>query len=37
MGPGQYAFKDYAKLGSVLAIITWLVATLVTPMFWPLL
>jgi di/tricarboxylate transporter len=37
MGPGQYEFKDYVRLGGVLAIITWVIATLVTPMFWPML
>jgi di/tricarboxylate transporter len=37
MGPGQYEFKDYVRLGSVLAVITWVIAMLVTPMFWPML
>lgn len=37
MGPGQYAFKHYLLLGGVLAILTWLVTTLVAPMFWPML
>jgi di/tricarboxylate transporter len=36
MGPGQYQFRHYLLTGSVLAIITWLGATLVTPLVWPL-
>ena len=36
MGPGKYRFKHYLVIGSVLALLTWLVATLLTPVFWPL-
>lgn len=34
MGPGRYRFKDYLSIGSGMAIIAWLLATLVTPMIW---
>jgi len=34
-GPGGYRFGDYLKLGSVLALITWLLGTLITPLVWP--
>jgi di/tricarboxylate transporter len=36
MGSGAYKFKDYARIGGVLALITWVVAVLVTPLIWPL-
>ncbi len=35
MGPGRYEFKHYLQVGGVMAILTWLVATLVTPWIWP--
>ena len=35
MGPGRYQFKHYIQVGGVLALLTWLVATLVTPIVWP--
>lgn len=35
MSPGRYEFKDYLQVGGVMAILTWLVATVVTPRFWP--
>lgn len=31
MGPGQYEFKHYLTIGGVLAVITWVVTTLMTP------
>jgi len=34
MGPGRYRFRDYLSIGSGMAIIAWLLATLVTPMIW---
>jgi di/tricarboxylate transporter len=34
MGPGRYRFKDYLSIGSGMAIIAWLLATIVTPMIW---
>jgi di/tricarboxylate transporter len=34
MGPGRYRFKHYLSIGSGMAIIAWLLATLVTPMIW---
>jgi di/tricarboxylate transporter len=35
MGPGQYRFKHYLKIGGAMAILTWLVATWLTPLVWP--
>ena len=35
MGPGRYEFKHYLQVGGVMAILTWLVATIVTPWVWP--
>jgi di/tricarboxylate transporter len=35
MGPGRYRFKHYFKIGSVMAILTWLIATWLTPWVWP--
>ena len=34
MGPGRYRFKHYLSIGSGMAIIAWLLATVVTPMIW---
>ncbi len=34
MGPGRYRFKDYLSIGSGMAVIAWLIATLVTPLIW---
>jgi len=34
-GPGCYRFIDYLKSGSVLALITWLLGMLITPLVWP--
>ncbi len=36
MGPGRYRFRDYVVLGLPFALLTWLVTTLVLPLFWPL-
>jgi len=36
MGPGRYQFKHYLQIGSVMAFLTWLIATLLTPLVWPL-
>ncbi len=35
MGPGRYRFRHYLAVGSGLALITWLTATILTPMFRP--
>ena len=35
-GPGGYRFSDYVRLGVPLSLIVWLVASLVTPVVWPL-
>ena len=35
MGPGRYEFKHYLQVGGVMALLTWLVASLVTPRVWP--
>jgi di/tricarboxylate transporter len=34
MGPGRYRFKDYLFIGSGMAVIAWLLTTLVTPLIW---
>ncbi len=36
MGPGRYRFRDYTLLGAPFAVLTWLVTSLVLPMYWPL-
>lgn len=36
MGPGRYRFRDYARLGLPLAILTALTALAVIPRVWPL-
>jgi di/tricarboxylate transporter len=36
MGPGQYQFRHYLLVGSALAVFTWIGATLLTPVIWPL-
>ena len=35
MGPGRYQFKHYLKVGGLFAFLTWLIASLLTPMVWP--
>jgi di/tricarboxylate transporter len=35
MGPGRYLFKHYLQIGAGFAVLTWLVATLLTPVVWP--
>jgi di/tricarboxylate transporter len=35
LGPGGYRFRHYLQLGSVLALLTWLLGTLITPLVWP--
>ena len=35
MGPGRYQFKHYLRIGGVMALLTWMIATLVTPLVWP--
>ena len=34
-GPGQYRFKDFARVGAPLHLIFWAVGTLLIPWFWP--
>jgi di/tricarboxylate transporter len=34
MNPGHYRFKHYLQFGIVLVLITWLVATFLTPLIW---
>jgi len=35
MGPGRYRFRHYLQVGGVLAVLTWLLATWITPRVWP--
>lgn len=35
MAPGRYQFKHYLRIGGVLALLTWLLATFITPLVWP--
>lgn len=34
-GPGRYSFGDFAKFGTPLNIITWILVTILIPVFWP--
>lgn len=34
MGPGHYRFADFVRAGLPLTLLTWLVFTLVAPLFW---
>ena len=34
-GPGKYKFMDYVKAGAPLNLIFWLIASVITPLFWP--
>jgi di/tricarboxylate transporter len=35
MGPGRYEFKHYLRIGGVMALLTWIIATWLTPLVWP--
>ena len=35
-GPGGYRFTDFTRVGLPLNVILWIVASLLIPMFWPL-
>ena len=35
MGPGRYQFKHYLQIGGAMALLTWLLATWLTPLVWP--
>jgi len=34
-GPGKYRFMDFVKAGAPLNLIFWLLASVLTPIFWP--
>jgi di/tricarboxylate transporter len=34
--PGRYRFVDFVKVGTVLTIIVFLLATTLVPIFWPM-
>jgi di/tricarboxylate transporter len=35
MGPGGYQFKHYLRIGGMMAFLTWLISTWLTPLVWP--
>jgi di/tricarboxylate transporter len=35
MGPGRYRFRHYLQVGGIMALLTWLIVSLVTPLVWP--
>ncbi len=35
-GPGRYRFLDFLKVGGLLTVIIYVLAIILTPMFWPL-
>jgi di/tricarboxylate transporter len=35
-GPGRYRFMDFLKVGGLLTVIIYILAIILTPMFWPL-
>jgi di/tricarboxylate transporter len=35
MGPGRYRFRHYLQVGGLLAVLTWLLTTWLTPQVWP--
>jgi di/tricarboxylate transporter len=35
MGPGGYRFTDYARVGAPINLFTWLIGTLLIPIFFP--
>ncbi len=35
-GPGRYRFMDFLKVGGLLTVIIYVLAIILTPMFWPL-
>jgi di/tricarboxylate transporter len=37
MGPGGYTWGDYLRLGIPLTIIMWIAATILIPLFWPII
>ncbi len=36
MGPGGYTFFDYVRIGLPLQLLTWLMATFLIPVMWPM-
>lgn len=33
-GPGQYRFTDFARVGSALSVLFWIIATILIPAAW---
>ncbi len=35
LGPGNFSFNDYAKVGVPLCLISWVACVIIIPIFWP--
>ena len=35
LGPGNFSFNDYAKVGIPLCLISWVACVIIIPIFWP--
>ncbi len=35
LGPGNFSFNDYAKVGVPLCVISWIASVIIIPIFWP--
>ncbi len=35
LGPGNFSFNDYAKVGVPLCVISWIACVIIIPIFWP--
>ena len=35
LGPGNFSFNDYAKVGVPMCVISWIACVIIVPIFWP--